>query len=669
MVKQTAVSEVSSMLEKGRAYAAKGNYRQALKLFNKVLAKVPGNSTVWYNKALALKFLNHVPQALESFDKALVLAPNDVEAWFAKGVTLADSNQHKAALDCYFKTLEINPGFNQVWMNIGMAYSDLGDYAEALNWYDKDLLVRPKDTEVLLCKGRALEKLNRAREAIESYKTALSITPDDAEILLMCGNFSRKGQRLDDALGYMQKAMKINPDQEMLAGTYYSVKMQLCNWSGLDELNRMVMQKIRRKEPVISLFTLMELMDDPVLQLSAAKVDAQAGEMAAATRIRTTAGQQGEKICIGYFSADFREHPMAYLLEELITIHDRERFEIIAFSFGPGQEDDVMRLKLQGLFDRFIDVNDKSDEEVAIMSREAGIDVAINLGGYTKHARNRIFAFGAAPVQVNFLGFPGTMATDYMDYIIADRIVVTQESRRNYSESVVNMPGTYFPTSRRYEVSNDPVSRSEQGLPDSGFVFCCFNRNEKILPERFQIWMRILEAVPGSVLWLYTGLNRETAEYNLCCEAEKAGVNKDRLVFAKRADHGVHLARHRLADLFLDTLPYNAHTTGTDALWMGLPVLTQIGKAFHARVAASLLHAIGLPELITETAEEYEALAIELATDSDKLQHLRDKLAANRDASLLFDSDRYARSMEDAYMEMVSRHRRGEGPAGIVVEI
>ncbi|KHF26619.1 O-linked N-acetylglucosamine transferase [Solemya velum gill symbiont] len=666
MMKQAATAEVSSMLEKGHAYAAKGNYRQALKLFNKVLAKAPDSAAAWYNKALAQNFLNQVPQALESFDKALALAPNDVDAWFAKGVTLADSNRHKAALECYFKALEIDPGFDQVWMNIGMAYADLGNNAEALNWYDKDLLVRPTDTEVLLCKGRALEKLHRGREAIESYKRALSITPDDAEILLMCGNFARNGQRLDEALEYLQKAMQNNPDLEMLSGIYLSTKMQLSDWSGFDELRRLVVQKLKRKESAISLFKLMELMDDPALQLSAAKVEAQADRVAGAAPDRATLTQQGEKIRIGYFSADFREHPMAYLLEELISLHDRERFELVAFSFGPGGDDDAMRLRLQRLFDRFVDVNDKSDEDVTAMSREAGIDVAINLGGYTKHARNGIFALRAAPLQVSFLGYPGTMAVDYMDYIIADRFVVTQESRRYVSESVVTMPGTYFPTSRQYQVSAYPVSRSQQGLPESGFVFCCFNRNEKILPERFQIWMRILEAVPGSVLWLYTGSNRETAEDNLCSEAEKAGISRDRLVYASRVDHDVHLARHRLADLFLDTLPYNAHTTATDALWLGLPVLTQIGKAFHARVAASLLHAVGLPELITETAEEYEALAIELATNRVKLQAIRDKLVANRDATALFNTKDYTRSLEKAYREMTGRYRRGEKAADIV---
>ncbi|OOZ39098.1 hypothetical protein BOW52_07655 [Solemya elarraichensis gill symbiont] len=655
-------------MEKGLAYAGKGNYKQALKLFDKVLAKEPGNASAWYNKALTLKFLNRIPQSLDAFDKSLALAPNDVETWFAKGVALAENDQHKAALTCYFRALEVRPDFNQVWMNIGMAYSDLGNHEDALQWYDKDLGVRPRDAEVYLNKALSLEQLQRNEEAAGCCETALSIMPSDADVLVKCAHFYQKKGALEDALQCIETAMRIDPDQVGLQVGYLLTKMRMSDWSGFNQLLGTLLPMVKRHESFIAPFALMELVDEPEMQRQVAQAESQAFKLGKFDMEVSRSIQEGGKICIGYYSADLREHPMAHLLEEVISLHDRTRFEVVAFSFRSGNDGDPMRLRLEKSFDRFIDVMNLSDEDIVTMSREIGVDIAINLGGYTAYTRNQVFAYGVAPVQVNYLGFPGTMAADFMDYIIADKTVVTQKTRREVSESVVYMPDTYFPPSRLYEVSSEPLDRIEEGLPESGFVFCCFNRNEKILPAVFSSWMRILDAVPDSVLWLYTGKNRGTAERNLRKEAERMGVDGARIVFARRVGHAEHLARHRLADLFLDTLPYNAHTTATDALWMNLPVLTHIGKAFHARVAASLLHAIELPELVVVTTEEYETRAIELATSSDKLQAIRDKLAANRDESALFNTERYTSNLDKAYLEMIECHRRGEKPTDIVVE-
>jgi predicted O-linked N-acetylglucosamine transferase (SPINDLY family) len=350
----------------------------------------------------------------------------------------------------------------------------------------------------------------------------------------------------------------------------------------------------------------------------------------------------------------------------LFEAHDKERFEITAISFGPDDNGD-MRKRLQRSFDRFVDVRDKSDHEISILLQQGEIDIAVNLGGFTAGSRTGVLANRAAPVQVSYLGYPGTMGAEYVDYILADPHVIPPEHRASYAEKVVYLPDSYMVNDSRRAIADHTLSRAETGLPENGFVFCCFNNNFKITPDIFDIWMRLLHKVKGSVLWLSE--NSTVASNNLRKEAWRRGIPAERLIFAPRMKLvEEHLARHTLADLFLDTLPYNAHTTASDALWAGLPVLSCTGNAFAGRVAASLLHAIGLPELVTATLAEYEALALKLATMPDMLAGIRAKLARNRTTHPLFDTDRFRRHMEAAYITMWERYQHGESPASFAVQ-
>jgi predicted O-linked N-acetylglucosamine transferase (SPINDLY family) len=362
----------------------------------------------------------------------------------------------------------------------------------------------------------------------------------------------------------------------------------------------------------------------------------------------------GGRIRIGYFSADYHGHATAHLVAGLLEAHDRERFEIFAFSFGPASGDE-MRTRISAAVDRFIDVRDRSDQDVAQFSRSLGIDIAVDLKGFTSGARPDIFANRAAPVQVSYLGYPGTMGAGYIDYIIADRTVLPEDARRHYSEKVVYLPYSYQVNDDKREIADVAPSRAALGLPSDGFVFCCFNASYKIEPGTFRTWMRILQRIEGSVLWLFE--SNPAASASLRKEAEAAGVGGERLVFAEHLPQALHLARHRAADLFLDTRPCNAHTTASDALWAGLPVLTCAGESFASRVAASLLNAIGLPELVTTSPQHYEALAMELARDRGRLSGLREKLARNRLAEPLFDTARFTKHIESAYMQMDERHQ------------
>jgi predicted O-linked N-acetylglucosamine transferase (SPINDLY family) len=354
-----------------------------------------------------------------------------------------------------------------------------------------------------------------------------------------------------------------------------------------------------------------------------------------------------DKIRLGYYSADFHSHATAYLAAELFERHDRERFEVVAFSFGPSRPEDPMQRRLRGAFDEFLEVDRLSDAEVVRLSREREIDIAVDLKGFTQNERHRIFAYRAAPVQVNYLGYPGTLGAPYMDYLVADPILIPEMSREHYAEKIAYLPHSYQPNDRHRPIAERVFTRAELGLPEAGFVFCCFNNAYKITPETFDSWMRILQRVEGSVLWLLAGSE------NLRREAQARGVSGRRLVFAGRMDLPEHLARLRLADLFLDTLPYNAHTTASDALWAGLPVLTCLGESFAGRVAASLLNAVGLPELITHSREQYEALAC----DPRRLGELRARLAENRSRAPLFDTALFTRHLEDAYLQMYRREQ------------
>jgi hypothetical protein len=371
-----------------------------------------------------------------------------------------------------------------------------------------------------------------------------------------------------------------------------------------------------------------------------------------------------EKVRIGYFSADFYNHAIAYLSAELFELHDKSKFETFGFSLGPNKNDEMQR-RISKTFTKFIHAESKSDKELAQIAREMEIDIAIDLTGYTRNSRPGIFSYRAAPIQVSYLGYPGTMGAQYIDYIIADQSVIPPENRPFFSEKVVYLPHSYQVNDSKRRISERKFTKQELGLPENGFIFCCFNNNHKIMPETFACWMRILQATPGSVLWLLQ--DNHTAASNLRKEAEAMGVENSRLIFAQRIRIEEHLARQRIADLFIDTLPYNAHTTASDALWVGLPVLTCLGKSFASRVASSLLNSIGLPELIAQSQEEYESKAIKLASHPEMLVEIKHKLLKNRLTHPLFNTKIFVRHIETAYIKMYQLHQEGYCPDHICV--
>jgi predicted O-linked N-acetylglucosamine transferase (SPINDLY family) len=460
---------------------------------------------------------------------------------------------------------------------------------------------------------------------------------------------------MDAALASYQMVLKLQPSLlAYLPGFILHTQMHLCDWNKFEDKVNGLLVKIRRNQKASMSFCTLALTDALTTHFQAAYIwyEDTCPFSPALGPISKVAPK--EKIRVGYYSADFHNHATACLVAELFERHDKARFEVIGFSFGPVAQD-ALRQRLIPAFSEFIDVRLQSDKEIATLSRTMGIDIAIDLKGYTTDSRPGIFSYRAAPIQISYLGYPGTMAAEYIDYLIADPTLVPVESQKYYSEKIIYLPDSYQVNDRQRVIADTVYTRDALGLPQEGFVFCCFNNNYKITPPTFDGWMRILHAVPGSVLWLLEG--NATAAVNLRKEAQARGIDPQRLVFAKRMDLPEHLARHRAADLFIDTLPCNAHTTASDALWAGLPVLTCMGESFASRVAGSLLNAIGMPELVTTTQADYEALAIDLALNPAKLAALKAKLEKNRLTTPLFDTPRFTKHLEAAYAQVCQRYR------------
>ena len=538
---------------------------------------------------------------------------------------------------------------------------------EALADCDQAIALKPDYADAFNNRGVVLADLEHYDEAVASYNQAIALKPDYADAFNNRGNALAELKQFDEALASYSQAVLLAPNHKFAFGGLVGCAMKVCDWNRWDELSRELRRHVTERKSCVSPLVLLGYNDDAALHLTCAQNYVLDRFNAIPQRLGSRTIWRNDKIRVAYLSSDFRRHPVAYLVAELFERHDRSRFEVIGVSFGPDDGSD-MRSRLAAGFDQFIDVRMQSDQDVARLINDLQVDIAVDLNGHTQYGRLGSLAFRPAPIQVTYLGFPGTTGTDFIDYIIADAIVLPFDQQPYYTEHIVHLPDCYQVNDRKRMIASRTPTREEFSLPAQGIVFCCFNNAWKITPLIFDVWMRLLRKVAGSVLWLRR--DSEHAEQNLCKEAAARGIDPARLVFADPLPHhSDHLARHCLADLFLDTLPYNAHTTASDALWAGLPVLTCRGKAFAGRVAASLLTAAGLPELLTDSLEEYEALALRLATDPLLRSGLRERLRKNRLECSLFDTDRFCRNIEAAYTTMWELWQRGERPRSFSVRV
>ena len=638
---------------------------EALASYDKALALKPDYAEAYNNRGVALRELQRLDEALASYDKALALKPDNADAFNNRGLALQELKRFDEALASYDKALALNPGHAEAHNNRGVALRELQRLDEALASYDEALALKPDYAEAFNNRGTALQELKRFDEALASLDKALALKPDYAEAFYIRGCALKELKRLDEALASYDKALALKPDlAHAFSGLVHCVNL-ISDWRRTTAVAGDVIAHVSQRKSIIAPFVLLGYSEDPALQLQCAR-NFVAHQIPSPPRtLWTGTTWRHDKVRIAYLSADFYRHATASLMAELVERHDRSRFEIIGVSFGVDDSSE-MRKRLVVAFDQFYDVRIKSDEEVAKLLHDLQVDIAIDLKGYTQDSRPSILAYRPAPIQASYLGFPGTMGAEFIDYIIADKTVAPFEHQPFYMEKIVHLPDCYQVNDSKRKIAERTPTRQQAGLPEKGFVFCCFNNNWKVTPDVFSVWMRLLHAVEDGVLWLLR--DNESAERNLRTEAQARGIDPTRLVFASRLPLDEHLARHRLADLVLDTLPCNAHTTASDALWAGLPVLTCEGAAFAGRVAASLLYAVGLPELVTHSIEEYEALALRLASDPKLLEGYRNRLAANRLTHPLFDTERFRRHIEAAYLQMWEIWQRGEQPRSFVVE-
>jgi protein O-GlcNAc transferase len=641
--------------ENGDFEAAAAAYRAVIELRSDV-------PIVHNNLGTVLQDQGRFDEAIAAFDRAIALDPDFAEAHYNRGGVLQQQARLDEALAAYGHAIRLRANYADAVNRIGIVLQEIGRFGEAIVAYRRLLEFAPDHIDALNNLGAALLADGRANEALEALQRALALKSDFPEALYNLGNVWRELGNLDEAIAAYRNALARRPDYAEAFSQLAYHRWRACDWEDYEASQGELVELVRRGARVPP-FYLLSTPASPADQL-----------LCAEQWVRPTAPRDifprsvavnGARIRIGYLSGDFHQHATAHLMAELFERHDRGRFEVIGYSYGR-DDGSPMRARLDRAFDRLVDVSDMSHREAAGRIHADAVGILVDLKGYTHNARPQIASYRPAPVQVSYLGYPATMGADFIDYIMVDKFVVPAGQQPFFSEKLVHLPDCYQVNDRKREIASIAASREDCGLPANGFVFCSFNNSYKITPAFFDIWMRLLKAVPGSVLWLLA--SNQSVERNLRTQAERRGVDPDRLVFAPIVPPAEHLARHRNADLFLDTLPCNAHTTASDALWAGLPVLTCTGVTFAGRVAGSLLAAVGLPELVTASPEDYARKALALARDPRSLAEIRATLQQNRDASPLFDLPRLAGNIEAAYVRMWQSWCAGEKPAAFSVD-
>ncbi|MCB4811830.1 tetratricopeptide repeat protein [Methylovorus menthalis] len=638
---------------------------EAAELIAQAIALEPRNADMLINHGLTLRAAGKPQEALKSYERAMLLTPKDLVLQNNLGNLYQELGRFEDAAACYRRVLRVHPGEAEVrdalghsLLAWGNACQDAGRYAEAERCYEEALTLAPNDAALHFNLGNARRELGKTAQAAASYQRAIALAPDDADAHNNLGNALRELGQLPEAIVCYQRALALKPDLYHARVHLIHQQQHAADWRGLmQQINEVRGWLHSAPHAQISPFAFLampgttvaeqRLCADRWLENRYSSLAVQAPQLAF-THIR----HENKHLRIGYLSADFRRHPLAALVTELLELHDRDHLEVFAYSYGM-DDNSPERQRLQHAVDHFVDIRALSLVEAAQRIHDDGIDILVDLTGFTQSSRTGIVALRPAPININWLGFPGTMGSLHgkplFDYVLSDAYITPGASQPDYAERLLLLPGSYQPNDRNRPIGKTPA-RVDYGLPEEAFVYCCFNQSFKITPTVFACWMRILQQAPNSVLWLLD--SNATATANLQQAAKAAGVDPARLVFAPRVAMADHLARHALADLFIDTLPYNAHTTASDALWMCLPVLTCSGDTFASRVAGSLLHAVNLPELIAPDMAAYEAMAISLAQDMEALEGLRERLQQASADLPLFDTRHFAQKLEAVYQDI-----------------
>jgi predicted O-linked N-acetylglucosamine transferase (SPINDLY family) len=638
-------------------------FESAIPIFNKVIAIKPNHYFAHFNLGNIYFSRKEYSKAEEYFNEALHIDPLNVGALTNLGHTLSMLGQFKEALYFLDKALSISPDSIEALNNKGKALAELRKFQESEVCIEKALKLNSNYFEIYFNRCALMYKMNRYSEALYSIDRAIHLNPNKVDFYYAKADLLHDIGRYTDAIQAYELAFTKAPPQDYFMGTYLHCRLRLCNWDKFFDLTSNIEAEVALGNKASYPFSTQSYVDNPLTHLQSAQIYTKSDFPLLKEYESSTSKRNDTKIRIGYFSADFKEHPVAHLIVELFELHDKDKFFVVGFSLNSAPDSSI-RSRISNAMDMFIDIQNQSDEEVSLLARDLGIDIAIDLNGHTSGGRIGIFSRRAAPVQICYLGYLGSMGSTYFDYLLADQTIVPQDLQHYYSEKIIYLNSYQINDSKR-PTPQALFTKSDLGLPNQGFIYCCFNNNYKFNPIVFNSWMNILSSSTDSVLFLYS--ESEWVSNNLIKEAIARGVSPHRLIFAPRVGRLEYFARYLCCDLFLDTFPYNAGTTASDALWSGLPVLTYLGQSFPSRMAGSLLNAIEMPELIAHSIKEYESKAIDLATHPEKLEALKSKLLQNKSRTALFDSKAFTTNLECAFEKVMVRHWSGLPPDHIDV--
>lgn len=648
---------LEAYINRGNIHSELGNFSLAVNDYDNALYINTNSMKAHYNKGNALQALRQWEKSITCYENIVRIEPQNYAAFFNIGLAWHQLMQWDNALKNYALAIEYNPNFFMAYNNSGAILYNLNRWTQALLHFNKTIEINPHDPLAHNNQGAVLQSMRQPKQALLSFNQAIQLDPTYAQAYFNRAVVLEKMNRFDEAINDYKQLISIMPNYDFAKGSLLHVKMLCGDWSDFNQMNILIKNDVLNHKKVITPFQYQAISDSEYDLLICAKIAIDNQFSRKNNSFTHEQKWKHQKIRIGYVSGEFRNQATSVLLAQTWELHNKNEFEIIAFDNG-WDDGSHLRNRISRAFDEIIDISNLSDLEAANLIHEKEIDILVNLNIFFGETRQGVFAFKPSPIQVNYLGFPGTSGSDYMDYLIADNIVIPKDSQHYYSEKIAYLPHSYQANDQQRIISSRAFSRHELGLPQHGFVYCCFNSTYKITPPTFERWMQILKSTPNSVLWLLQE-NLITVQ-KLRSEAMAQGIDPARLIFAEKMPHAEHLARHRAADLFLDTLPYNAHTTASDALWAGLPVLTCQGKTFPGRVASSLLAAVGLPELITLSQQDYERLAIELAANPTLLNSIKQKLQHNRLNTPLFDTPLFTHHLEDLYKQMMNRYRSNQ---------
>ena len=660
---ETAISinpkYINAINNLGNSFQKLSDYKNAILKYKEAILIDPNSEESYNNYGKTLTILNLYDAAKKAFDDVISMNSKNYISHYNLGQLFFKFNKFDDAIKCFNNSINLNPNSKESYINLGDIYLKLNRFEQAIINYKKSIVLFEELPEIYNNLGTAHYNLNQIDSAIENYEKAILLDKSYISAYINLGNLYKETNKLKDSIICHEKALSLNSKSEFLFGTILNTKMMICDWSSFDNNIKNLEKSILRKEKVIRPFASLSIFDNPKLHKLVAENFSDHYFPDLNYKFSRKIKANNLKIKVGYYSSDFNEnHPVSHLLSDLFEKHNKIEFEIYAFSFKETHFADKIRKKFTLDFDHFFNVENKSDLEIVELSRSLNIDIAIDLNGHTQNSRTMIFSLKVAPIQVNFLGYPGTMGSTYYDYILTDKTVLPRENNKNFLEKIIYLPDSYLINPAMRKISNKNFSRASLELPEQSFVFCCFNNSYKILPSIFVSWINIIKNVEKSILWLAETNNE--AKKNLLNTASLSGLEPNRIIFAKREELiEDHLVRYKMADLFLDTFPFNGHTTACDALYLGVPLLTITGKSIASRVGASLLTNLDVKELITYNNNDYEEKAIFLAKNPNKLNLIQEKILKNKVIKPLFNSKLSTIFLEKGYKEIYFKYKSG----------